>query len=266
MITRYLLDIILAALNGFNGTAFAYGKTCSGKTFTMNGCETDPGVIPQAVKDIFTIIETMSKGEENMHFGETNMNVRTIRLHTIFRMVIESKGADSNSSIDSSNDIIRVSVLNLVYLAGSERIAKTGADGVRLKEGKYINKSLMILGDVINKLSDGSKQKGHIPYCDSKLTRILKPALGGNSNTSIICTVVLEEQGPKGTLEVIMCGTVSCNGNQDVRIVHPQNLNKRILLALIASSALAGIFIFLLFFFLRRNRKLTISASKSRRT
>ncbi|KAL5075613.1 hypothetical protein RYX36_014597, partial [Vicia faba] len=168
----------------------------------------------KAVKDVFTIIETMSKGEENMHFGEINMNVRTIRLHTIFRMVIESKGTDSNSSDDSSNDIIRVSVLNLVYLAGSERIAKTGADGVRLKEGKYINKSLMILGDVINKLSDGSKKKGHIPYCDSKLTRILKPALGGNANTSIIYTVALEEQGPKGTLEVIMCGTVSCNDSR----------------------------------------------------
>ncbi|KAL5078756.1 hypothetical protein RYX36_007177, partial [Vicia faba] len=69
MITRYLLDIILAALNGFNGTAFAYGKTSSGKTFTMNGCEIDPGVIPQAVKDVFTIIETMSKGGENMNFA-----------------------------------------------------------------------------------------------------------------------------------------------------------------------------------------------------
>ncbi|XP_058725101.1 kinesin-like protein KIN-7N isoform X1 [Vicia villosa] len=257
-------DIILAALNGFNGTAFAYGQTSSGKTFTMNGCETDPGVIPLAVKDIFATIETMSKreflirvsymeiyneeindllvvenqklqiheslergvfvaglreeivnnaeqvlnlikaGEENRHFGETNMNVRSSRSHTIFRMVIESKGKDFNSSDDSSNDIVRVSVLNLVDLAGSERIAKTGADGVRLKEGKYINKSLMILGNVINKLSDGSKQKGHIPYRDSKLTRILQPALGGNAKTSIICTVAPEEvhiEETKGTLQ-----------------------------------------------------------------
>ncbi|CAL5206120.1 unnamed protein product [Lathyrus oleraceus] len=261
-------DIILAALNGFNGTAFAYGQTSSGKTFTMNGCETDPGVIPRAVKDIFATIETMSKreflirvsymeiyneeindllvvenqklqiheslergvfvaglreeivnnaeqvldlikaGEENRHFGETNMNVRSSRSHTIFRMVIESKGKDFNSSDDSSddssNDIVRVSVLNLVDLAGSERIAKTGADGVRLKEGKYINKSLMILGNVINKLSEGSKQKGHIPYRDSKLTRILQPALGGNAKTSIICTVAPEEvhiEETKGTLQ-----------------------------------------------------------------
>lgn len=106
---------------------------------------------------------------------------------------------------------------NLVDLAGSERIAKTGAGGVRLKEGKHINKSLMILGNVINKLSEGGKQRyllilltlsnafnhyidvkydtcrGHIPYRDSKLTRILQPALGGNAKTSIICTIAPEE-------------------------------------------------------------------------
>uniref|UniRef100_A0A6N2MLN3 Kinesin motor domain-containing protein n=1 Tax=Salix viminalis TaxID=40686 RepID=A0A6N2MLN3_SALVM len=71
--------------------------------------------------------------------------------------------------------------------------ARSRAGGVRLKEGKYINKSLMILGNVINKLSEGAKQRGHIPYRDSKLTRILQPALGGNAKTSIICTVAPEE-------------------------------------------------------------------------
>ncbi|QCD99053.1 kinesin-like protein KIN-7N [Vigna unguiculata] len=258
-------DIIHAALDGFNGTAFAYGQTSSGKTFTMNGSETDAGVIPRAVRDIFATIDTMSDreflirvsymeiyneeindllvvenqklqiheslergvfvsglkeeivnnaeqvlnlikaGEVNRHFGETNMNVRSSRSHTIFRMVIESKGKDSNSFNDSSiNDVVRVSVLNLVDLAGSERIAKTGADGVRLKEGKYINKSLMVLGNVINKLSEGSKQRGHIPYRDSKLTRILQPALGGNAKTSIICTIAPEEihiEETRGTLQ-----------------------------------------------------------------
>ncbi|XP_059460759.1 kinesin-like protein KIN-7N [Corylus avellana] len=258
-------DIIHAAVEGFNGTAFAYGQTSSGKTFTMNGSETDPGIIHRAVKDIFTKIQMISdreflvrvsymeiyneeindlfavenqklqiheslergifvaglreeivnnaeqvfklieSGEVNRHFGETNMNVRSSRSHTIFRMVIESKGKDTNSSGDySSTDAIRVSVLNLVDLAGSERIAKTGADGVRLKEGKYINKSLMVLGNVINKLSEGAKQRSHIPYRDSKLTRILQPALGGNAKTSIICTLAPEEvhtEETKGTLQ-----------------------------------------------------------------
>ncbi|CAB4296745.1 unnamed protein product [Prunus armeniaca] len=253
-------DIIHAAVEGFNGTAFAYGQTSSGKTFTMNGSEKDPGIIHRAVRDVFDRIQMIShreflirvsymeiyneeindlfavenqklqiheslergifvaglreeivsnaeqvlklieSGEVNRHFGETNMNARSSRSHTIFRMVIESNAKDTSSSIDA----IRVSVLNLVDLAGSERIAKTGAGGVRLKEGKYINKSLMILGNVINKLSDGAKNRGHIPYRDSKLTRILQPALGGNAKTSIICTIAPEEvhiEETKGTLQ-----------------------------------------------------------------
>ncbi|XP_039043495.1 kinesin-like protein KIN-7N [Hibiscus syriacus] len=257
-------DVIHAAVDGFNGTAFAYGQTSSGKTFTMNGSPNDPGIIHQAVNDVFQkiqmisdreflirvsymeiyneeindlfavqnqklqiheslergifvaglreeivnnaeqVIKLLESGEVNRHFGETNMNARSSRSHTIFRMVIESKGIDSRQSADySSSDAIRVSVLNLVDLAGSERIAKTGAGGVRLKEGKYINKSLMVLGNVINKLSNGAKQRAHIPYRDSKLTRILQTALGGNAKTSIICTLAPEEvhvEETKGTL------------------------------------------------------------------
>ncbi|KAG8377453.1 hypothetical protein BUALT_Bualt08G0034600 [Buddleja alternifolia] len=258
-------DIIHAAVEGFNGTAFAYGQTSSGKTFTMNGSENDPGIIQRAVRDIFEkiqktsdreflirvsymeiynedindlfsvenqklqihesldrgvfvaglreeivnsadqVLDLIQLGEANRHFGHTNMNARSSRSHTIFRMVIESKRKDNKpSNSSSSDDAIRVSVLNLVDLAGSERVAKTGAGGVRLKEGKHINKSLMILGNVINKLSEGGKQRGHIPYRDSKLTRILQPALGGNAKTSIICTVAPEEihiEETKGTLQ-----------------------------------------------------------------
>lgn len=253
-------SLIRAAVDGFNGTAFAYGQTSSGKTFTMNGSSADPGIIPLAIRDIFDtaaeaadreflirvsymeiyneeindlltlgseklpiheslergvyvsglreeivnnaeqVLELLHRGEENRHFGETNMNVRSSRSHTIFRMVIESSAKDQVNS----GDAIRVSILNLVDLAGSERIAKTGADGVRLKEGKHINKSLMILGNVINKLSENGKQRGHIPYRDSKLTRILQSALGGNAKTSIICTAAPEEihiEETRGTLQ-----------------------------------------------------------------
>ncbi|KAL0361169.1 UNVERIFIED_CONTAM: Kinesin-like protein KIN-7N, partial [Sesamum radiatum] len=119
----------------------------------------------------------------NRHFGDTNMNARSSRSHTIFRMVIESKVKDNKCNTSSTlDDAIRVSVL----------------------EGKHINKSLMILGNVINKLSEGGKQRGHIPYRDSKLTRILQPALGGNAKTSIICTVAPEEihiEETRGTLQ-----------------------------------------------------------------
>ncbi|WZZ23328.1 hypothetical protein YC2023_124715 [Brassica napus] len=134
------------------------------------------------------VLEMMEFGESHRHIGATNMNVHSSRSHTIFRMVIES------SQKTQDDDAVRVSVLNLVDLAGSERASKTGAEGVRLKEGSHINKSLMTLGTVIKKLSEGvDNQGGHIPYRDSKLTRILQPALGGNANTAIICNITLAQ-------------------------------------------------------------------------
>ncbi|CAL5081486.1 unnamed protein product [Urochloa decumbens] len=140
------------------------------------------------------VMDFMSFGESHRHIGETNMNVYSSRSHTIFRMVIESREKGDDNEADDSCDAVRVSVLNLVDLAGSERAAKTGAEGVRLKEGSHINKSLMILGTVIKKLSEGTEgQGGHVPYRDSKLTRILQPALGGNSNTAIICNITLAQ-------------------------------------------------------------------------
>ncbi|XP_039024894.1 kinesin-like protein KIN-7O [Hibiscus syriacus] len=142
------------------------------------------------------VLDLMEFGESHRHIGETNMNLHSSRSHTIFRMIIESRDRteDGDGDTVSSCDAVRVSVLNLVDLAGSERAAKTGAEGVRLKEGSHINKSLMTLGTVIKKLSEGAEsQGGHVPYRDSKLTRILQPALGGNANTAIICNITLAQ-------------------------------------------------------------------------
>ncbi|XP_031273912.1 kinesin-like protein KIN-7O [Pistacia vera] len=140
------------------------------------------------------VLGLMEFGESHRHIGETNMNVYSSRSHTIFRMIIESRDKTEDNNISNSCDAVRVSVLNLVDLAGSERAAKTGAEGVRLKEGSHINKSLMTLGTVIKKLSEGAEsQGGHVPYRDSKLTRILQPALGGNANTAIICNITLAQ-------------------------------------------------------------------------
>ena len=83
-------------------------------------------------------------------------------------------------------DDVRTSRFQFVDLAGSERIAKTGAQGGTLKEAQNINKSLTTLGLVINALTDGKST--HVPYRDSKLTRILQESLGGNSKTSLIVT------------------------------------------------------------------------------
>ncbi|RKP18927.1 kinesin-domain-containing protein, partial [Rozella allomycis CSF55] len=232
--------IIQSSLEGVNGTVFAYGQTASGKTFTMQGTESCPGVIPLAVKHIFDFINAspsreyllrvsfleiyneiiydllkptnsnlkihenvnkeifvgnlseeivltsedvlkfLKKGEENRKVGETEMNERSSRSHTIFRMVIESRDCNDLSGA------VRVSCLNLVDLAGSERASHTGAEGWRLKEGGHINRSLLALTGVIQRLSE---KNAHVPYRDSKLTRILQPSLGGNAKTAIICTI-----------------------------------------------------------------------------
>ncbi|KAH9299455.1 hypothetical protein KI387_031137, partial [Taxus chinensis] len=106
------------------------------------------------------VLQLTEFGECHRHIGETNMNVYSSRSHTIFRMVIESSDKNADDSVGMSCDAVRVSVLNLVDLAGSERAAKTGAEGTRLKEGSHINKSLMTLGTVINKLSEGVESQG----------------------------------------------------------------------------------------------------------
>ncbi|GBG77218.1 hypothetical protein CBR_g23545 [Chara braunii] len=152
------------------------------------------GLREEIVTNPERVLELMEIGERNRHFGETNMNQNSSRSHTIFRMVIESRDQLVDEQLSGpplgSSDAVRVATLNLVDLAGSERITKTGSGGERMKEGTFINKSLHVLGKVINKLSEGSDRLGlHIPYRESSLTRILQPALGGNSKTAIICNV-----------------------------------------------------------------------------
>ncbi|KAI8915822.1 kinesin motor domain-containing protein, partial [Gorgonomyces haynaldii] len=128
----------------------------------------------------------LSFGEGNRQIGDTQMNEKSSRSHTIFRLTIESREKDE-SARTSFTGSVNVSQLNLVDLAGSERAQHTGAEGKRLKEGGHINKSLLALTTVIAKLSEGDN--GHIPYRDSKLTRILQPSLGGNAQTGIVCTI-----------------------------------------------------------------------------
>ncbi|CAG7819420.1 unnamed protein product, partial [Allacma fusca] len=107
----------------------------------------------------------MDKGWKNRAVGATLMNADSSRSHSIFTIVIEMM--DHNK-----DDSIRKGKLNLVDLAGSERQTKTGATGDRLKEATKINLSLSALGNVISALVDGKSK--HIPYRDSKLTRLLQ--------------------------------------------------------------------------------------------
>lgn len=124
----------------------------------------------------------MTFGNKNRSVGATEMNARSSRSHSIFTITVEASEKDS-----TGEDHIRVGKLHLVDLAGSERQSKTGATGDRLKEATKINLSLSALGNVISSLVDG--KSSHIPYRDSKLTRLLQDSLGGNSNTLMLATI-----------------------------------------------------------------------------
>ncbi|XP_060082065.1 centromere-associated protein E-like [Ylistrum balloti] len=231
--------IVEGAVQGFNGTIFAYGQSSSGKTFTMSGSPMQKGIISLAVEEIFAIIEAshhreflirvaymeiynekvtdllsseekiikiqedqekniqvtgvkeelvssssdvlaiIQKGDNRRHMAETKQNDRSSRSHCIIRIIIESREK-------GDEEAVMVAHLNFVDLAGSEKAGENSGD--RLREGCSINKSLLILGQVISKLSDGVSNQ-HISYRDSKLTRILQISLGGNSKTAIIATI-----------------------------------------------------------------------------
>ncbi|KAI5560589.1 hypothetical protein POPTR_016G060400v4 [Populus trichocarpa] len=244
--TRHVYDVaaqhvVNGAMEGINGTIFAYGVTSSGKTHTMHGDQRSPGIIPLAVKDAFGIIQEtpnrefllrvsyleiynevvndllnpagqnlriredaqgtfvegikeevvlspahalslIAAGEEHRHVGSTNFNLLSSRSHTIFTLIIESSLYGENSK----GEAVNLSQLNLIDLAGSES-SKAETTGLRRKEGSYINKSLLTLGTVISKLTDG--RATHIPYRDSKLTRLLQSSISGHGRVSLICTV-----------------------------------------------------------------------------
>jgi hypothetical protein len=128
-------------------------------------------------------IAVLSSGVANRAVGSTAMNAESSRSHAIFTIEISQTSAETMKE--------RVSQLHLVDLAGSERQKSTQAQGDRLKESNEINKSLTSLGNVIQALVDSAQKNGrkHIPYRDSKLTFLLKDALGGNSKTCLIATI-----------------------------------------------------------------------------
>ena len=132
--------------------------------------------------DIYALLE---RGASCRAIANTNMNDVSSRSHAVFMIIVEQMISDSDLN---GKQIIKVGRLNLVDLAGSERTRVTGATGKQLEESKKINKSLSALGNVINALTD-PKGRTHIPYRDSKLTRLLENSLGGNCKTTMIATI-----------------------------------------------------------------------------
>lgn len=262
--------LVRRVMEGYHGTVFAYGMTGTGKTFSMQGTATSPGVIPLAITDIFSFIRetphrefllrvsyleiynekihdllsapaagaqqeeiklredskrgvyatplkeeivqsptqllrVIARGDHARRTGSTQFNARSSRSHAVVQIVVESRErAPAGTPQDKRSGIIpggvRVSTLSLIDLAGSERAAD---DKERRTEGAHINKSLLTLGTIISRLSENKDKGGnptdkegrHLPYRDSKLTRLLQPALSGNSLVSILCTVALIASG-----------------------------------------------------------------------
>jgi len=117
--------------------------------------------------------------------GETDMNEQSSRSHAIFSIFVEQQPAATAGGVGE----ITMSKLHLVDLAGSERVKKSHAVGERFKETVTINQGLLALGNVISALGDEQRKASHVPYRDSKITRMLQDSLGGNSRTLMVATI-----------------------------------------------------------------------------
>jgi centromeric protein E len=264
-------------MEGYHGTVFAYGMTGTGKTFSMQGTASSPGVIPLAITDIFSyiretpsrefllrvsyleiynerihdllsmptgsgvggnvpqeeiklredskrgvyasplkeeivqsptqLLRVIARGDQARRTASTQFNARSSRSHAVVQIVVESRERIPGNAAGADNKRsgllpggVRVSTLSLIDLAGSEKAAETKE---RRTEGSHINKSLLTLGTVIAKLSEhkekdtkaADKDGKHLPYRDSKLTRLLQGALSGNSLVSILCTIQIGAAG-----------------------------------------------------------------------
>uniref|UniRef100_A0A8V0Y2L6 Kinesin-like protein n=1 Tax=Gallus gallus TaxID=9031 RepID=A0A8V0Y2L6_CHICK len=139
------------------------------------------------------VLDVIDEGKANRHVAVTNMNEHSSRSHSIFLINIKQENVETEKKLSGK--------LYLVDLAGSEKVSKTGAEGAVLDEAKNINKSLSALGNVISALAEGTKT--HVPYRDSKMTRILQDSLGGNCRTTIVicCSPsIFNEAETKSTL------------------------------------------------------------------
>lgn len=265
-------------MEGYHGTVFAYGMTGTGKTFSMQGTATSPGVIPLAITDIFSyiretpyrefllrvsyleiynekihdllsppkasgigpgstqpeeiklredskrgvyasplkeeivqsptqLLRVIARGDQSRRTRSTQYNAQSSRSHAVVQIVVESRERAQAAGTTTENKRaalvpggVRVSTLSMIDLAGSERAAENKE---RRTEGSHINKSLLTLGTVIARLSGEKDSNGnatdkdgkHLPYRDSKLTRLLQPALSGNCLVSILCTIQIGSAG-----------------------------------------------------------------------
>ncbi|KAJ1370430.1 hypothetical protein KIN20_032150 [Parelaphostrongylus tenuis] len=151
------------------------------------------GVTSKQVQDLHMTLEILKNGALNRTVAATNMNELSSRSHAIFSLHIKQQRVIPSSDEVPANQEVEMEILSakfhFVDLAGSERLKRTGATGDRAREGISINCGLLALGNVISALGGASGKVSHIPYRDSKLTRLLQDSLGGNSRTLMVACV-----------------------------------------------------------------------------
>ncbi|XP_047329146.1 kinesin-like protein KIN-4C [Impatiens glandulifera] len=172
---------------------------------TVSGGITLAGVTEAEVRTKEEMESYLLLGSAARTTGSTNMNSQSSRSHSIFTISLDQKKNASSYPEEVQDEDNFCAKLHLVDLAGSERAKRTGADGMRFQEGIHINKGLLALGNVISALGDEKKRKdgGHVPYRDSKLTRLLQDSLGGNSKTVMIACVSPADTNAEETLNTL---------------------------------------------------------------
>ncbi|NXL56601.1 KIF19 protein, partial [Chordeiles acutipennis] len=239
-------NLIGGVISGYNATIFAYGPTGAGKTYTMLGTDSEPGIYIRTLDDLFKALEAtaeeidyrvsmsyleiynevihdllnpslgfldlredprgsiqiagitevsttnaqeimqlLTKGNKERTQEPTAANKTSSRSHAVLQVTVTQK-----SRRKEMGEEVRIGKLFMVDLAGSERAAQTQNRGKRMKEGAHINRSLLALGNCINALSErGGSRAQFVNFRDSKLTRLLKDSLGGNSRTVMIAHI-----------------------------------------------------------------------------
>ncbi|TKY75035.1 Kinesin protein FRA1 [Spatholobus suberectus] len=195
--------------NGHAGKMTSPGKPPIQIRETSNGVITLAGSTEVSVATLKEMATCLEQGSLSRATGSTNMNNQSSRSHAIFTITLEQMrklNIPSDGCLnDTMNEEYLCAKLHLVDLAGSERAKRTGSDGLRFKEGVHINKGLLALGNVISALGDEKKRKEgvHVPYRDSKLTRLLQDSLGGNSRTVMIACISPADINAEETLNTL---------------------------------------------------------------
>ncbi|XP_047401891.1 kinesin-like protein KIF18B isoform X3 [Sciurus carolinensis] len=149
----------------------------------------DKGVIVQGLSfhqpaSAEQLLEMLTRGNRNRTQHPTDANATSSRSHAIFQIFVKQQ-----DRVPGLTQALQVAKMSLIDLAGSERASSTRAKGERLREGANINRSLLALINVLNALADAKGRKSHVPYRDSKLTRLLKDSIGGNCRTVMIAAI-----------------------------------------------------------------------------